>query len=175
VVDSIDVFILARTTRPEELAFLRAHVSPAGLGAARALPAREFMLAERGGEAVTFVAPPRVTSHVRHLGKYTDRPVAPHHRFTFRHPVHGPVAVAATLGEFAAAVASVDEAVLAHHAGGGDFSRWIGDVFDDRQFCRHLRKVEQRWARGEIGDVRQALRQPLDALTADRAARPEDA
>jgi hydroxymethylpyrimidine pyrophosphatase-like HAD family hydrolase len=170
VIDSIDVFILARTTRPDELAFLSGRVSPAGLGAVPTLPSREFLLAERGGAAVTFVAPPRVTSHVRHLGKYTDRPVAWYHRFAFRLPDQEPVAIASTLGEFAAAVASVDEAVLAHHAAEGDFSRWMADVFDDRHLGGHLRKVEQRWARGEIGDLRQALRQPLELTGRDRPA-----
>jgi hypothetical protein len=169
------VFILARTTRPEELAFLGPHIGPSGLGVAPALPARHFLLVERGGAAVTFVAPPRVTSHVRHLGKYTDRPLAPHHHFSFRLPGRGPVAVVSTLGEFAGILASVDEAVLAHHAAGGDFSRWIADVFDDRRLSGHLRKVEQRWARGEIGDLRHALCQPLELLAAERDRRAEGA
>lgn len=168
VIESIDVFVLARTTRPEELAFLSAHMRAAGLGAAPALPVREFLLAERGGAAVTFKAPPRLTSHVRHFGKYTDRSVAPHRRFTFQLPGQAPVAMAATLGEFVAAVASVDEAVLAHHAAQGDFARWMADVCDDQHLGGHLRKVERRWARGEIADLRHALIQPLDLAAADR-------
>jgi hydroxymethylpyrimidine pyrophosphatase-like HAD family hydrolase len=174
VVESIDVFVLARTTRLEELAFLGAHMSAAGLGAAPTLPARQFLLAPRGGDAVTFKAPPRLTSHVRHLGKYTERPLAPHHRFVFRLPGGTPVAMAATLGEFVAAVVSVDEAVLAQHAAQGDFSRWMVDVFDDRQLGGYLRKVEQRWTRGEIPDLRQALMQPLDLAAADRERASED-
>ena len=173
VVESIDVFILARTSRPEELAFLRAHVAPAGVAAAPALPGREFLLSVRGGEAVTFVAPPRVTSHARHLGKYTDRPVAAHQRFSFRLPGQLPIASAATLGEFSHALDQVGDAVLEHHAARGDFSRWVLDVFDDRHLGGHLRKVERRWARGEINDLRQALAQPLRPVQEDRKARPD--
>ena len=141
VVESVDVFILARTTRAEELAFLRAHVPPSGVAVAPALPAQEFLLAERGGKAVTFVAPPRITRHVRHLHKYADRQVAPHHRFSFRLPGQASVAVAATLGEFACAIGRVDAAVLEHHAAHGDFSRWLLEVFDDRHLGGHLRKT----------------------------------
>ena len=113
---------------------------------------------------MTFVAPPRVTRHVRHLHKYTDSPVAAHHRFSFQLPGQPPVAIAATLGEFAGAIGQVDDAVLEHHAAHGDFSRWVLDVFHDRHLGGHLRKVERRWARGELGDLRHALTQPLSPL-----------
>ena len=160
VIESIDTFILASTTRPEELAFLRAHLSPAAVTAAPALPRREFLLS-RGGEAVTFVVPPRITSHIRHLGKYADLPVPSEHAFAFRSGDGQPVARAATLGEFAEAIGRVDSAVLEHHAAQGDFSRWVMDIVDDRHLAGHLRKVERRWTRGEIADLRQALLQPV--------------
>ncbi len=68
VVDTVDTFVLARTTRAEELSFLRGHVPGAALeGVLGELPEREFLLAERDGRAMTFVPPPRLTSHVRHL------------------------------------------------------------------------------------------------------------
>jgi hypothetical protein len=94
--------------------------------------------------------------------------VAPHHRFAFRIPGQDSAAIAGTLGEFADAVANVDESVLGHHAAEGDFSRWMRDVFDDRQLSGHVRKIEQRWVRGEIADLRQALLQLLAPLEADR-------
>jgi hypothetical protein len=167
VIDSVDVVVLARTTRAEELAFLGARMAASGVAAAPALPAREFLLAERGGPPVTFVAPPRLTRHVRHLHKYVDREVAPHHRFAFQLPGEEPVAVAATLGEFAGAVGRVSDAVLEHHAARGDFSRWVLDVFGDRQLGGALRKIERRWSLGEIGDLRDALARPLLAVAAD--------
>jgi hydroxymethylpyrimidine pyrophosphatase-like HAD family hydrolase len=168
VIDSIDVVILARATDPEELTFLRALVGRSAVAAAPGLPAREFLLAERGAPPMTFVAPPRLTRHVRHLHKYADRPVAPHHRFAFQLPGEAPVAVAATLGEFAGAIARVGAAILDHHAAHGDFSRWILDVFGDRHLGGRLRKVERRWASGEIGNLRDALVQTLGAVAADR-------
>ncbi len=66
-----------------------------------------------------------------------------------------------TLGEFVTALGRVDDEVLDHHAARGDFSRWVLEVFGDRVAGAHLRKIERRWACGEIGDLRQALAQPL--------------
>jgi 3-deoxy-D-manno-octulosonate 8-phosphate phosphatase KdsC-like HAD superfamily phosphatase len=162
VVDTIDTFVLARTTRAEELSFLRGHLPGATLeGVLGELPEREFLLAERDGKAMTFVPPPRLTSHVRHLHKYSDRPLAPHHRFLFRARNGSPVMTAGTLGEFVTTLGRVDDEVLDHHAARGDFSRWVLEVFGDRVAGAHLRKIERRWACGEIGDLRQALAQPL--------------
>ena len=122
---------------------------------------------------MTFVAPPRVTRHVRHLHKYADRQVAPHHCFSFQLPGQPPVAIAATLSQFAGAIGQLDDAVLEHHAAHGDFSRWVLDVFDDRHLGGHLRKVERRWARGEIGDLRHALTQPLSPVAAGPEPSPD--
>jgi hypothetical protein len=66
-----------------------------------------------------------------------------------------------TLGEFLEALGRVDDDVLDHHAGRGDFSRWVLEVFGDPVASAQLRKVERRWTRGEIRDLRQALAQPL--------------
>jgi hydroxymethylpyrimidine pyrophosphatase-like HAD family hydrolase len=162
VLESIDVFIVARTTWPEELAFLRARLGATERGAAPALAAREFLFDPRGGETVLFVAPPRLTRQVPRRGRNAHRLVTARHTFHFRLRDQSPVATAATLAEFAGAVGFVDETVLAHHAAQGDFSRWIGDVFDDRDLVAHLRKVEQRWTRGEIVDLRPALVERLD-------------
>jgi hypothetical protein len=50
---------------------------------------------------------------------------------------------------------------MSFHAGQGDFSRWIRDVFGDRTRARPLRKVEARWRRGEIHNLRDALARPV--------------
>ena len=102
-----------------------------------------------------------MTSHVRHLHKYADRTLAPQHHFLFRTPGGSPVMAAGTLGVFVEALGRVDDDVLDHHAARGDFSRWVLDVFGDPVAGAHLRKIERRWVRGEIGDLRQALTQPL--------------
>jgi hypothetical protein len=95
---------------------------------------------------VSFVAPPRATRHVRHLGKYADHPVAPHEGFVFCRPDGHAVATVTTLRGFLAALRSVGDEVLLDHASRGDFSRWIADVFLDRQLAGQTRKAERRAA-----------------------------
>ena len=158
----LDVFVLARTTAPEELAFLRARLGAApdavaALATLPDLPEGEFIVIEPGDTPLTFVSAPRATAHVRHLRKYVDSLVPFPGRFIFRGADDSVVAEAQSLHDFRRAVAVVDGRVLGHHAGRGDFSRWVLDVFSDRQLARHLRKTELRWRRGEIPDLRRAL------------------
>ena len=165
----LDVFVLARTTVPEELAFLRACLGEApGTAAALAalpdLPESEFLMIEPGGTPRTFVTAPRATTHVRHLRKYVDSLVPFAERFVFRDAAGRVVAEAQSLHDFRRAVATVDEHGLGGHARRGDFSRWVLDVFADRQLARHLSKTERRWGRGEIFD----LRRVIDRLIASR-------
>jgi hypothetical protein len=107
--------------------------------------------------AMTFVAPPRATRHVRHLGKYADHPVAPPAAFVFRRRDGRATAEASTLRAFLAALREVEGDVLVHHASRGDFSRWIADVFVDRQLANRLRKIERRWRDGDVTPLRSAL------------------
>jgi len=46
---------------------------------------------------------------------------------------------------------------MAHHAERGDFSRWVRDVFADVELARQFRKVEARWRRRELGDLRRTI------------------
>jgi hypothetical protein len=166
VVDALDFFVLARTTRPEDLGFLHAQLPHIALEhALPTLPPGEFLLADRAGLAMTFVTPPRLTSHVRHLHKYADRPLAHDQCFAFRGEAGAVVGLAATLGEFLACIARVDASVLDHHARRGDFSRWVHDVYGDVTASARLRKIERRWLRGEIGDLRPAIAQCLTPTT----------
>jgi hypothetical protein len=57
-------------------------------------------------------------------------------------------------------VETAPDEVLAHHADRGDFSRWVRDVFADVELARQMQKIEGRWRRRELAD----LRRPLDAL-----------
>jgi hydroxymethylpyrimidine pyrophosphatase-like HAD family hydrolase len=165
----LDVFVLARTTAPEELGFLGSRLGD-GPGAAAALatlpdlPEGEFIMIEPGAPPLTFVAAPRATAHVRHRRKYADSLVPFPERFIFRSVGGGVVAEAQSIHDFRRAVATVDAHVLGHHAGRGDFSRWVLDVFSDRQLAGHLRKTELRWRQGEIRDLRRAI----DRLIASR-------
>jgi len=136
VVKQLDVFILAHATADDELAFLRSRLSNA---------------------AITFVATPRETTHVRHLRKYADSRVPFGERFLFRRPDGHVVAEAQSLHDFRRVLMTVDDHVIAHHARLGDFSRWVLDVFSDPELARQLKKTEARWRRGEVPDLRRAI------------------
>lgn len=164
VVATVDVFLIARTALAAEQAFLRDALPVTGEGTdvvtdviAR-LPRREFVMVQRDsdgrGAVVTFVAAPRQTVHVRHLAKYVDSLVAPGREFLFRRPGGQVTGAAASLQSFRRAVATAPDEVLAHHAGHGDFSRWVQDVFGDAELARQLGKAEARWRRNESPDLR---------------------
>ena len=154
VLDAMDLFVLGRTTAPAELACLRAHLErrgrrdPTMFETLPALTPPDYLLASGDGAtaAVSFVAPPRATRHIRHLGKYADHPVAPHQGFVFCRPDGHAVATVTTLRGFLAALRSVGDEVLLDHASRGDFSRWIADVFLDRSLAGQTRKAERRAA-----------------------------
>jgi hypothetical protein len=170
VIQAVDIFVLACTAGSEELAFLAATLPAvvsegAGISEALArLPRGEFLLVQRDRghrpSALTFVAAPRQTVHVRHLTKYVDSCVPPGREFRFRGPDGRVRASADSLHSFRRVVATAAADVLAHHAGHGDFSRWVRDVFADAELARQLRKIEARWRRRELAD----LRRPIDAL-----------
>ena len=136
VVKQLDVFILAHATADDELAFLRSRLS---------------------NGAITFVATPRETTHVRHLRKYADSRVPFGERFLFRRPDGHVVAEAQSLHDFRRVLMTVDDHVIAHHVRLGDFSRWVLDVFSDPELARQLKKTEARWRRGEVPDLRRAI------------------
>jgi hypothetical protein len=171
VLDTVDDVILGRTTEAGERARLaalledRAGDAPALLAGLAELAPPQFVLVPGQGGPITFVAPPRRTRHIRHLGKYVDRPVAPHAAFFFRHADGRPAGTAETLRGFVSHLAEVDADALAFHAGRGDFSRWISDVFADQRLAARLRKVERRWR----SDHRIALRAALAGVLADVA------
>jgi hypothetical protein len=171
VIRRIDTLVLARTTTPRELSFLGDMIAGAGEGDRRAisvlpnLPPGEFVLIQpdRPTGALTFAPSPRQMPHVRHLRKYADSQVPPDQRFFFRNPEGHMVTAVDSLSAFREALATVPEETLAHHAARGDFSRWVLDVFGDRTLGHQIRKIEARWSRGELRDLRPRL-QELVAL-----------
>jgi phosphoglycolate phosphatase-like HAD superfamily hydrolase len=181
VVRAIDVFLLARTTADPELDFLRGLLHRLGTSTTAvdstipALPQGEFLLVEGpdgGTQARTFVAAPRMTSHVRHLRKYVEGRLPNERCFFFRAPDGRLAATAASLGEFLHGVGEVSEDVLRTHAARGDFSRWLLDVFADHELGRQLAKIERRWGRDEIPDLRHAIERLI--VTAVRRAEGRD-
>jgi hydroxymethylpyrimidine pyrophosphatase-like HAD family hydrolase len=167
VIRAVDVLILARTSRPDERAFLDTLLSETAWRNQRVVPALgdlphgQFIAIQpdRTGTrtAVSFVATPRETPHVRHLRKYADSTLLPDQRFLFRWPDGRLAATAESFASFRQAVASIDDLVLADHARRRDLSRWVLDVFADKTLGVQLRKLEARWERGEVPDLRREL------------------
>ena len=86
---------------------------------------------------------PRHTEHFRHEHKYDVDGTPPHRAFRFRDEHDRPTGVAAhNLHELEAELAHCDRTILRHHAPLGDFSRWIGDVFHDRQLAASVAAIE---------------------------------
>jgi len=173
VAGAIDVWMFARTTDKEELAYLPAILSarPDAEAISEAVPhlrRGEFLLADRGPasgpRATTFMAAPRQTVHVRHLSKYVDSVVPPGCEFLFR-DCHGRVhASANSLQSFRAVVRTVPDDALIHHSRRGDLARWVRDVFRDAELARQIGKAEVRFRRGEL----RGLREMLDTLISTR-------
>ena len=165
VIEALDVVISSRTTDPTELAFLasrfltKAGHSDQAKAALAELPPDEFMVLQpdAGGQpaATTFVAAPRETVHVRHFNKYVDSVVAPDRRFFFRDGHGRTFGAAESLQAFRRLIGTIDPDVLGHHAGHGDFSRWVLGVFGDQLLARQLGKAEARWRRRELVDLRE--------------------
>lgn len=164
---AIDVVVAARTTFDEELAFFRSFLvesfggDPGVASVLPGLPPGEFLLVqgESTGEPrpLTFAPIPRETPHVRHRRKYADVLLPPEQRFCFRRPDGNIVAVAGSLHEFLQVLAAADDRMLAHHARGNDFSRWITGVYNDQDVGRQIQKFERRWIQGEIPDLREPM------------------
>jgi hydroxymethylpyrimidine pyrophosphatase-like HAD family hydrolase len=168
VVKAMDVYLLSRVTAPDELAFLG--VSLPDIAASGGdwpaamlpqLPRGKFVVVQPDPKgvpmALTFVAAARETMHVRHVKKYADSQVPPAQRFFFRNHDGRVVAAAESLHGFRHAVVAVPGDVLGYHAARGDFSRWVLDVFADRELGRQLEKSVARWRRGEIPDLGRAI------------------
>ncbi len=177
VAQAIDVFLFARTTATKELDFLRPFLNrlPASTASVVStlpnLSQGEFLLIRpdvADPRVQTFVAAPRMTSHVRHLRKYAEGRLPDGRCFFFRTPDGRLEATAGSLGGFQHAVSRVGEEVLRFHATRGDFSRWLLDVFADRELGRQLAKIERRWVRDEIRDLRHAIER-LIAVAMGRA------
>jgi hydroxymethylpyrimidine pyrophosphatase-like HAD family hydrolase len=115
-----------------------------------------------GGPATTVRIAARATSHVRHHHKYTDADLPSGRGFHFRTD-HGRTGVVATnLRQFLTAIQQCDPAVIRHHAGNGDFSRWVRDVLRDPGLAGQLRQIEYQVAGGGIESIRTDL---LDSVS----------
>jgi hypothetical protein len=172
VLKAMDLMILTRTTAADELEFFRARLAASGVDpeVATLLPdlpqGQALMLRMRAAPApsvLTFTAARRETLHVRHLRKYAESRLDPPQSFLFRSPDGRLLATADSLQAFRKALGVVPFPSVVFHAGRGDFSRWIHDVFHDRVLARQVRTIEVRWKRGDVHRLRDALARPLTA------------
>lgn len=87
----------------------------------------------------------RRTEHVRHWHKYTAGLLPEARRFYFRNANDEPVGEpAANVAEFHRELCRCGPDVIAHHALGRDFSRWIGLALGDTQTAAAVDVIEAR-------------------------------
>jgi hypothetical protein len=109
-----------------------------------------------------FMLAPRLTDHVRHRRKYIDMPIGDAQAFVFADGGRsGPRA--RTLREFVELLPILSAPALAGHLRRHDFSRWLNDVFRDRQLALRVRSLEQRIVTDEASEVARALGQAIRA------------
>jgi hydroxymethylpyrimidine pyrophosphatase-like HAD family hydrolase len=100
---------------------------------------------------------PRLTSHVRHREKYLDVPVSRERAFVFSNDEQSVYPRAASLREFAVAIASRPASSIDVFLRRGDFSRWVADVFGDNALASELRGIEDQFRLGRSSDVTDAI------------------
>lgn len=172
---AVEVVIAKRLTDAHEVRTLQAmaqdkKVEATAISMLSSLLTNEAVIAaqETHGSLLRFTLENRLTSHVRHRGKYLDVEVESGHEFVFTE--HGtPVAQPArSLRQFASALCEIPSSVADDHARRGDLSRWIAGVFYDHRLASDIQNLEQDSRTGRIGDVRGAIA----SLVLDRYGSP---
>lgn len=142
------------------------------IGQAVLLPATE----EARGEIAKVQLAARLTPHVRHREKYIDVPVPAVRAFVFARGGDAAGISARTLREFIDIVVSHPVAAFAGHLRGGDFSRWIGDVFGDATLAARIREIEDVFRAGRSINVNDALAEVVrNRYEIDGSDAPSDA
>jgi hypothetical protein len=118
--------------------------------------------AESHGQIRRFTLAPRLTAHVRHRTKYIDMPVDDAKAFVFGDGKRAELR-AHTLREFIGRLPQLPSEVLSGHLQRHDLSRWIGDVFRDRQLALRVRTLESRLVTDDASEVARAISQTIRA------------
>ena len=126
-------------------------------GEAAALPLTE----EAEGRVRRIFLAPRLTPHVRHLGKYIDLPVPEGRAFVFWRGGAISGTRAASLREFVAIAEQWPAAALEDHLRRGDFSRWIEGVFGDYPLAMTIRQLEESYRAKPQPDIGVRLAQAV--------------
>lgn len=117
---------------------------------------------------------PRHTEHFRHEHKYDAEGTPVDRGFWMRdHDDHLTGTVARSLHELELELARCDVGVIRHHSRLGDISRWIGDVFHDRELAAAVAAVELQIERTSPDAMVDAARvQMVRALNRRRHTHP---
>ena len=173
---AIDVVVTKRLTDVHEVETLLAMAKnkkayPGATAILGELPIDQAVAATREAEGQfrRFKLLPRLTTHVRHRQKYFDFEVVPGQEFVFTEHQKPIGTSARSLKQFAALLQDCPTSCAGDHARRGDFSRWIANVFYDHGLASDIRKIEQRYRLGHVGDVRQSIAELILARYASSA------
>lgn len=130
----------------------------------------EVVMRRADGIEQRFTPGPRAFAHVRHWNKYAEGSLPQPRHFHFRDARGLTGHAAGNVPDFMAVVGHTDRGVLRHHAGGGDFSRWLGDIFRNATVTRALRGAEARFLASEAPTATTAFRAELQRIAEDHLA-----
>lgn len=167
---AVETILCTPLTDPAEVRALTTLCAAGGAGAAWAEVLASLGIDEaswlprnpaQGALPRRFRITPRLTSHVRHRAKYLDVPMPGERAFHFTCNGRNMGPPARTLKEFVQIQRRLPLEALAGHAGRGDFSRWIATVFGDQPLADAIRKVEERFRKGRVKHLPDALIRPI--------------
>jgi hypothetical protein len=99
---------------------------------------------EVNGKFRRFSVAPRLTPHIRHRTKYLDKDIVSEQPFVYTINGRSTGRFAVSLRELARIAELEAENVISGHLQRHDFSRWIINVYDDRELANEVRKLELR-------------------------------
>jgi hypothetical protein len=108
----------------------------------------------------------RATEHVRHRHKYAHADLPSARRFYFRTPASLTGRSAGNLEQFHRALHEANLAVLQHHMGNRDFSRWAAEALRDPILAERLRGIEEAFDTAPDAKLETLRREILDAVEA---------
>jgi hypothetical protein len=125
------------------------------------------VLGDEHGQELAFSFGARRVGHVRHRRKYAEGRVPYDRGFTFRDARGFIGAHVTSLDELTAELDHAPRAAVAHHAGRGDFSRWIHDVYRDARLAAAVARVEQSFSWNEPHAFAASMRELVDLRYAE--------